>query len=616
MDCLKKIILAALLCVFCSCGQEIAEPQTGTRSLTVGFCSGGDAATRTVIAPDGLAASWEKGDRIALWARNPAGEYTLDNTAFSVYGADGSRAFFTATVDAPMPEDRYTYYAVYPVPESVSGTTATFTIPSVQDGKVSSGADILVANPVAHGPIGEVKELSDYTNLGMTMEHVLHHLRFYVPENGGLEDGDAVTGIDIEMPRDVVGRLSLDFTSPESGAVLSDGGSSVSLELAEPVGASSDVREYACVSIFPDGIPYGDSDNIVLTVYGRTKKYAAAPVSLSGRAFAAGHSTPVRLSLSSPQLYFRIKFSTGIDYIGEPLRSVTISDAAGKVLYSHENTAGKYDNLEFEEEYLGEDGAAAYEAVCSAIAGGTAKLVFETENAIVEKTLAAADMKRSGNTAEVSLGDVPYLLYEDFSRAKDSSKNDSYTAGANQDMNVDGVLLDSVMPEAGWNAARYGIFGGECIRINVRFQSAVGLFKGRYCGRLDTPAMSRLKPGVSVRLKLEFDSAFMIPNGYHVEDVNNKVAYLTVGTHTESQSSAIESDTQGDIKDRCSVVYESEKHANEDVSKLSPTSVTVENCGPDTRFVFFPCTTRSSSEFAANCCYYVYLDNIKVQIAK
>ena len=615
MDCLRKIIFAVLLCVFCSCGQEIAAPQLATRGVTVGFCSGDDAATRTVMEPDGLSASWEKGDRIAVWAKNSSGDYTLDGTAFDVYGTNGSRAFFTATIAEAMPQDRYTYYAAYPVPESVSGTKATFTIPSVQDGKVSSGADILIGEPSVHGPLEEVEELSDYTKLGLKMEHILHHLRFYVPEGGGLEDGDAVTGIDFEMPRDVVGSLSVDFTSPESEAVLSDGGKSVSLKLAEPVGASSDDRKYACVSIFPDGMPYGDSDNIILTVYGKNKRYVAEPVSLSGRTFVAGYSTPVRLSLSSPQLYFRIKFSTGIDYIGEPLRSISISDATGKVLYSHENTAGEYDNLEFEEEYFGEEGSTAYEAVCGAIADGTAKLVFETENAIVEKMLTSANMKRSGNTAEVSLGDVPYLLYEDFSRAADSSKSDSYTAGTNSDMNTDGVLLDSVMPEAGWNAARYAIFGGECIRLNVRYQSGAWIV-GRYCGRLDTPAMSYLKPGASVKLKLEFDSAFSIPKGNNVDDVNSKVAYLTVGTHTESQSSAVDSGTQGDISDMCSVVYESEKHADEDVSRLSSTSVIVENCGPETRFVFFPCTTQTMKHIAANCCYYVYLDNIKVQIAK
>ena len=303
-----------------------------------------------------------------------------------------------------------------------------------------------------------------------------------------------------------------------------------------------------------------------------------------------------------------------MDYIGEPLTKITISEG-DNILYAHENTTGEYNNLKFEAEYLGTAGASEYEKLCSSILGGTAKLVFETESALVEKTLTAANIRKDGNTASVELGDVPYLLFEDFSRATDKYKSDSYTAEANSDMNTDGELLDSAMPVTGWNAARFKIFGGNCIRLNVRYQSGAWIV-GRYCGRLDTPAMSYLKPGVSVKLSIEFDSAFMIPKGNSVDDVENKVAYLTVGTHTKGQSSAINSDTQGDIKDMCSVVYESEKHANEDVTKMSHTSIVVTGCGPDTRFVFFPCTTQETKHIAANCCYYVYLDNIKVQIVK
>ena len=297
---LGYIIAAGLLCTFFSCQKGSVENTGTVGPRTVGFCTG-EAATRTVMNPDGLSSSWENGDRLAVWARNSAGEYTLNNTPFSVYGANGPRAFFTATIDSPMPEDRYTYFAAYPVPESVSGTTATFTIPSVQDGRVGGGADIMIATPALHGPLEEVTDFSDYPRIGIKMEHILHQFRFYVPEGKDKLDGEPIEEIVLEFPKPVVGKVTADFTDPSISPELADGASSLTLKLSEPlVVSSSSGKKYAMASIFPAS--FGASDSFNIKVYSTTKIGTTEPVNLGGRTFAAGHSTPVRLIFSDVRI--------------------------------------------------------------------------------------------------------------------------------------------------------------------------------------------------------------------------------------------------------------------------------------------------------------------------
>ena len=353
---LGYIIAAGLLCTFSSCQKGAVENVGNVGRHTIGFCTG-EASTRTMMNPDGLTASWEKGDRIAVWAKNSAGEYTLNNTQFSVYGADGARAFFTATIDASMPEDRYTYFATYPVPESVSLTKATFTIPSVQDGKVSGGADIMIANPLLHGPLDEVQELSDYTKLGMSMEHILHQFRLYLPEGEDKLGGEAIVKMVLTFPKPVAGKLVADFTDTEAAAEFSGEEKSITLKLSEPlVNSTSSERKYAMAAFFPSSFEASESINI--KIYTETKIANAYPVNLEGRTFAAGHSTPVRLSFSDIQEYGRLRFTVSSNNLGENANAVRLTAPQGctwgdgSTIYEyrpgHEITTGETFEIPFE----------------------------------------------------------------------------------------------------------------------------------------------------------------------------------------------------------------------------------------------------------------------------
>ena len=141
------------------------------QNVEVGLYAG-NALTRTVMGQDGLSASWSEGDELALWAKDQSGSYVLSNQKFYTYGIDGKDGFFTSVLSSAMPEASYTYYCCYPAPISVSGSKVSFNVPSVQDGKVSQGADIMISDPVQHGALKPVSDLGEESPMKMNMNRI------------------------------------------------------------------------------------------------------------------------------------------------------------------------------------------------------------------------------------------------------------------------------------------------------------------------------------------------------------------------------------------------------------------------------------------------------------
>lgn len=591
---LGYIIAAGLLCTFSSCQKGAVENVGNVGRHTVGFCTG-DASTRTMMNPDGLTASWEKGDRIAVWAKNSAGEYTLNNTLFSVYGVDGARAFFTATIDASMPEDRYTYYAVYPAPESVSGTKATFTIPSVQDGRVGGGADIMIAAPVLHGPLDEVKELSDYTKLGMSMEHILHQFRLYLPENCGLEAGERIEKIVLDFPKPIVGKITADFSDPYAAPELSDGGSSITLKLSESLEVSStEKRNYAMASILP--ISFDASDSFNIKVYSTTKIGTSGPINLGGRTFAAGHSTPVRILLSDVRDYARVRFTVSGNNLGENANAVRLTAPEGCVwgdgstVYEyrpgHEITTGESFEIMFED-------TDAYKA----FSDKDITVTFDTEHVDATQTVRMPNLT-SSSIAEVSAA-IPYLLYEDFSGVESFNSGDNY-ATSNAGSKSPKSFLN------GWTGGRVGAEAGMCIRIACRRETSKG-----YDARVDSAPIISLKKSTDIKVSYDYG-------------VNNKyggIAIITDGNVGQNVYIGYVTDTKGYSSGDDSGTFESDNtfYAKEYTGSYTSTP------NSDTRIIHsaptgvLRITWRSAAEYQAgttNTTCWLYIDNVKVQIAK
>ena len=591
---LGYIIAAGLLCTFSSCQKGAVENVGNVGRHTIGFCTG-EASTRTMMNPDGLTASWEKGDRIAVWAKNSSGEYTLNNTQFSVYGADGARAFFTATIDASMPEDRYTYFAAYPVPESVSLTKATFTIPSVQDGKVSGGADIMIANPLLHGPLEEVKELSDYTRLGMSMEHLLHQFRFYLPEGEDKLGGEAIVKMVLTFPKPVAGKLVADFTDTEAAAEFSGEEKSITLKLSEPlVNSTSSERKYAMAAFFPSSFEASESINI--KIYTETKIANAYPVNLEGRTFAAGHSTPVRLRISDIREYGRLRFTVSSNNLGENANAVRLTAPQGctwgdgSTIYEyrpgHEITTGEtfeipFENLDTFRTFSGKD----------------VTVTFDTEHVDATQTVRVPDLTTL-NFAEISAG-LPYLLYEDFSGVESFNSGDNY-AMSNAGSKSPKAFLN------GWTGGRVGAEAGMCIRIACRRETSKG-----YDARVDSAPIISLKKSTDIKVSYDYG-------------VNNKyggIAIITDGNVGQNVYIGYVTDTKGYSSGDDSGTFESDNtfYAKEYTGSYTSTP------NSDTRIIHsaptgvLRITWRSAAEYQAgttNTTCWLYLDNIKVQIAK
>lgn len=591
---LGYIIAAGLLCTFSSCQKGAVENVGNVGRHTIGFCTG-EASTRTMMNPDGLTASWEKGDRIAVWAKNSSGEYTLNNTQFSIYGADGARAFFTATIDASMPEDRYTYFAAYPVPESVSLTKATFTIPSVQDGKVSGGADIMIANPLLHGPLEEVKELSDYTRLGMSMEHLLHQFRFYLPEGEDKLGGEAIVKMVLTFPKPVAGKLVADFTDTEAAAEFSGEEKSITLKLSEPlVNSTSSERKYAMAAFFPSSFEASESINI--KIYTETKIANAYPVNLEGRTFAAGHSTPVRLRISDIREYGRLRFTVSSNNLGENANAVRLTAPQGctwgdgSTIYEyrpgHEITTGEtfeipFENLDTFRTFSGKD----------------VTVTFDTEHVDATQTVRVPDLTTL-NFAEISAG-LPYLLYEDFSGVESFNSGDNY-AMSNAGSKSPKSFLN------GWTGGRVGAEAGMCIRIACRRETSKG-----YDARVDSAPIISLKKSTDIKVSYDYG-------------VNNKyggIAIITDGNVGQNVYIGYVTDTKGYSSGDDSGTFESDNtfYAKEYTGSYTSTP------NSDTRIIHsaptgvLRITWRSAAEYQAgttNTTCWLYLDNIKVQIAK
>ncbi len=607
-----KILCLTIALSAISCQREgLPEGHNKSEPVTVGFYAAGNGGSRTQMLENGLSASWVQGDEIALWAVDASGSYTLSNRKFTTYGIDGPIGMFTSTLDSAMPEGTYTYYSCYPAPNSTSGTRAYFTVPSVQDGKAGGGADIMLAVPMEAGALGAISEESDYRPFEMSMKRKMHQFRFWLPataDNQSVEIDDII----IRMPKSIVGSVNLDVSDPASLMRIDSGSRDLTLDLREKVRPASDMSEanFACAAIIPYTSTYGDDDYMELTVYSNGHKYRLDPISLAGRSFLEGRSTPVRLVLGAAQICHKLTINVGDNYIGEALWNVKISSGS-TVLYNFANTTGAYSHFSHEEEFNGAQGQAKYESIINAVSRGNATLSFETNHALVNLPMTASMLKVDGDNATLNVGDVPYLLYEDFSTAVSSTHNDSYTPGSG-DQNVGGYSLNGVLSTNGWSAARYSVIEGDCIRINCHYESGLGAV-ARYCGRLDTPALSNLKPGANATIVVEYGYGFAIPIAWNIDVSDNNHARYRVGYHT-STSSAINGVKSDNISSSATIVYDSGNKGPTDLSVLTPASHTIQGASSNTRIVFFADSGLTKGYFAANARYYVYIDDIKVYI--
>ena len=629
-----RVILAiAALVASYSCVTDIQDVTIGDGTpVTVGFHAGGRAETRTHMMPNGLSAEWESGDEIAVWAKNSSGSYILSNQIFKTYGLDGQRGFFTSELVSAMPDGSYTYMACYPVPEEVAGTKATFLIPSMQDGKVSGGADIMVATPVQHGALAPVPEPEDHTGMSMSMNRMLHQFRFWIPQTDTKMNGAKIERIKLTFPRQVVGNVQLDLADPAKSAVLSEGNDVIELKLAEPLTVAE--QNFACVAFNPTAFQSGEI--LQVKAYTSDKIVTVEPVDLCARDFKAGHSTPVKIKVTDVVEYpYNIVFRIAANNLGENPNSVIFTAPEGCVWV--ENGSNVYTYSPGREVLVGEEIAFRFEdeAAYRAFSGKNISVTYDSDNAIMYQDVTLQDLSSVSSTA-VSLT-VPYLFYEDFSGIPSFSDGyDNDKVGQASDLYKGIKELSEYTPAMqGWYATRLGVQGGDAARICCRYEDVLGN-SAYYKGRLYTPFMSNIKEGADVNISVSFRyggdrkemRSWSIPFDYP-----EKSPLMYFGVNTQEVVTNPDQ-SEGNIIDQITGMIAGSGFSSNLVTSLSPVAikgeavpmggsytsfagtrtVTVSNVDNRMRLAWIVSTDCTSGSINAN--YWLYLDDIKVQIIK
>lgn len=579
-----------------SCQTSVNEVAPAPSPVSVGFAlsGSGDVYTKSFVNPDGLSSSWEAGDKLVLWAKNSAGEMTLDGTQFVMYGTSSNLALFTATLPQEMPQDIYTYYAVSPAPQSVEGNVVKFNVPAVQDGKAGGGADILIASPSLAGPIAPVENLSDYTKLGLGMEHILHHFRFFVPDGEDRIGGETIEKLVISFPKNVVGTLSADYTNPDAALSLSEGSSVVTLVLDEPLKPSTaDNTYYAVAAVYPE--TFSDSDAISVKAFSASKISETDPVSLKGRSFLGGHSTPVRLLFTNISDYCRVRFTVSGNNLGENANAISLTAPDGCVWGNGSNVYEYRPGVEIK---TGDSFEIGFEDtdMYRSFSGKTVSVTFDTEHTDATVSLTMPNMA-SGSLASVSAS-LPYLLYEDFSSVNTFSSNDNYATSSVGSKSAVSFLN-------GWTGGRIGAQAGQCIRIASRRETAAA----NYPARVDSAPIVALKKPANISVSFDYGSDE--EHGGIFSSARPQTVYIGYVTETTGYSSG---DDTGTFADGNTVRIENNGGGSY-TSTPEHASFTIESAPAGVVRISWRSDIDSGGG-ANNNTNWLYIDNVKVQIAK
>ena len=573
------LTLITLLAVSCDSFEGIDSPAYSKEKVRVSIKSG-SPSSRTSVAENGLSTIWSDNDQIAVWANNGTSN-VLNAQPFKLYYSIGSFAEFTTDI-TPMGDGNFTYYSVHPVPASVSGTTATFPIEQVQQGSFDGTNDILVAYPATGGALE-----NEQTEVSLTYKHKMHTLRMFVPDDvEGM--GEPIRRVDITFPTQVVGNVSVDYTSATTPATLANGSEVVSIEIPEGLSASSDqARKYAYAIVFPATM--NESDQITFTV--RSDNYRSVQ-SFGARTLSEGGSTPVRLTCS-PDNRTILRFTIGENFLGEKPIKVTFTAAIGEAVADCATTFDKYGYYDLDVTDL------------EGLAGQPITVTYESENAIVSQALTLPNYA-AGRVTDITLT-VPYLLYEDFSTVGNISSNDGYTGGFSTGTK-DGVSFLN-----GWSGGRVGASAGTAIRIACRRETSAD-----YPARVDTAPLSGLKAGANVSVSWTFDYSMDRQEGGVAISMPLLGQYVYLGSTT----------TQGAIKSGTNFYtsgiggqdgsFPVNFYLNEVGGSYTTISNTynyvMANCGSTTRLTWL--TTNEHKAGTTNGTYWLYIDNVKVSIVK
>lgn len=593
--------LLTLLAASCTSEQTNSALENGGK-IEVSIGQSAKIQSRTLIAEDGYSARWSGGDQIALWAADESGNIEMEAAVFNMhhFSHNYQTAIFKSLI-TPLTGSNYTYYATCPAPKSVSGTTATFTLPAVQYGTNAMGVrDIMVATPAQNAALTE----GVTADLGLRFSHKMHALRIVLPATA-MSNGREVSHIVMKFPTAVVGDVVVDVTNPQNPTTLQNGTDTVTIQIPEGYAAG----DYLWVMIHPTTL----SGEISYTAYSGEYMSVEKVISLD-KSVEEAHISPMSIPVPEPEPATTIYLDVTENNLGEDFNTLSIIDENGAVVRTFTpNAANRYTIV-----INGEIDASYY-------TDKTFTFRYDSENAIVEDKVTFNGFVAYGENNFTSK--VPYLLFEDFECITTESKSNGDNDYSANDRDQPGVSLDNIMCTPGWNAARYWT-KGHAMRINTRAQATkvFKVFASSHYGRLDTPQLKNLKSGKTVNLKLQFDAG---GNKHSSSSFTVNSIPLAVATHTNSANpidgiptgaTGLTSTYDTTLADFGTTIGMTPNLGNtygEDAfGETYPTfEMGVPAATSATRLVFYPAIDCDNSK-TGNAEINIYIDNIRVSIAK
>lgn len=588
MKILKLIaLLAGSTAMLTACSVEHEEHSLPkVESAEVGFILP-EEVTRTSLDPDGRTTRWAEGDKLAVWAKGANG-YAFENEAFMLryYSEDYHHAYFTSNMDA-MAAGEYTYMLSYPTPTSTNGTLATYRLPSTQTGEYDGRYDVMLAEPVVEGALTSESKVE----LNTVMRHKMHALKITIPEGRNLY-GERFYRLEIEFPTDVVGDITIDVSDPKEAPVYTNTSNTIVVESAE----GFDVGDDIWVFVLPGQV----TGDVSYKVRGERRSSNTATYQLN-REMKEGHVTPINMAIPTiyPH-YTSLVISIDQNNLGEDFNFFDVYDSNGNHMGKFERNATNRYYVDYE----GEFDADQYD-------NSTWRVVFDSEHAVVETTINLGDM--TDYTEHYSWINVPYLFSEDFSEIV--TFNGDYTGGpytsvsgastAGRDLSQYGVAT-------GWTGARTGCdAAGTAILVSGRTDYVIAGATRAY-GRLDSPALSAIKPDKDVNVKVTFDYGGSRSGGnwaYAIAMAGYTTAQgILNGYATQFNNNAAFSGIDGAI-----TVPDIPTSGSASALTLSM-SYNIEACTSLHRLSWH--IGSLGTTFIGNGYQWIYIDNIKVQIAK
>lgn len=480
------ILISVFLFLSCSKDEKIGTVQPGP--VKVGFWVG-DKTSKTYVLPDGVSTSWESADEVALWAKNGNNEWALNAQKFIMMSYDGPVAFFTSTLQTPMEVGSYQYRAVYPYPQRVDGTTAFFKVPSVQSGKADAGSSVMLSDITTASELTKIADRKD-EGLNLSMHHLTHLLRLYVPESESSLVQEPVKKIVLQMPGVSVGEIAVNMETMEVQSAVTTPGSVITIVPDKDYNLSPEYdRDYLYASVIPAQTAYSSDDEMVVELVTSSKIIRCHPIPLTDRTFEAGHATSVRLKADAIRDIYKLNFVFEGNDLGEDPYQIRISSADGlpfddgttEYVINAETvfTTGSVATLTFENENI-----------FTGLLNKELRIVYESESATCEKEVVTPSSIAS-SSVDIPVR-VPFLMDENFSSVGTFASNDAYTGGFSTG---DKAAVEFL---SGWSGGRIGGSQGKSVRLASRRETSA-----RYAARMDSEPL-KLKKSASLKVTFNY----------------------------------------------------------------------------------------------------------------